>query len=50
MITLHPSGVIKLLDRLGEGYDEPVMKWREKLISRVQMCIDTQHVRYPKLD
>ena len=46
MVTLHPTAVIRLLDRLGERHDESVMKWREKLMSRVQRLIDTAEVIY----
>ena len=42
MITLHPSVVLRLLDRLGKGHDQPVFEWQEELIGRVHQMIDNQ--------
>lgn len=31
MITMDPSQVRNLLDRLGEGYDQAVLEWQDVL-------------------
>ncbi len=39
MLTLEPSAVIRLLDRLGEGYEQPVFDWQDILAGRIlQVC------------
>ena len=35
MLCLSPSVTIRLMDRLGERYDQPVQEWQDELIPRI---------------
>ena len=49
MITMDPSQVRNLLDRLGEGYDQTVLEWQDVLTDDLKsnlVCFQIQDEHY----
>lgn len=36
MVSLAPAVTIRLMDQLGEGYDQPVLERQDELLNRIQ--------------